>query len=350
MQSESEDTMRSAILDQLLGQLLGRVDSNARPSLNALNLALRDIDAMKLSFKLNGYMLARALAEALPPVKGQGPLTIDIRSKPSTQADLQSTWAAHWCDQLKVPVTFHRKMWEFIYVAQVLWQHGQLQPGRRGVGFGCGTEPLPSLFASYGVDVLVTDLAAEDQQGTGWTATNQHTHSLNAVFQSHLVDRSLFDKHVGLRYVDMRAIPSDLTDHDFCWSICALEHLGSIAEGLRFIEESLKTLKPGGTAVHTTELNYLSENDTVDNWPTVLFLRKHFVALAERLTALGHEVAPLDFDVGRDPLDLFVDIPPYAHDWSEYQQKIWPNGNHLKLSIDGFPATCFGITIRKRKD
>ena len=349
MSNERNELMKPGILDLLIRQLLGRVDNKSQPVINALNLALRDFDAMKFNIKLNGYALAQKLAAALPLPSITSPVSMAIRSKASTQADLQSTWAAHWCHKLKVPVTFHRKMWELVYVAQVLWQHGHLQPGRRGIGFGCGTEPLPSLFASYGVDVLVTDLAPEDQQGTGWTATNQHTHSLEAAFQAHLVERSQFDRHISLRYVDMRDIPDDLADYDFCWSICALEHLGSIDAGLRFIENSLKTLKPGGTAVHTTEFNFLSEDETVDNWPTVLFLRKHFEALASKLTAAGHDVAPLDFDVGQDPLDLFIDLPPYAHDWNDYQKRIWPSGNHLKLSIDGFASTCFGIVVRKRQ-
>jgi len=31
-------------------------------------------------------------------------------------------------------------------------------------------------------------------------------------------------------------LPADLTGFDFCWSICALEHLGTIAQGLDFIK------------------------------------------------------------------------------------------------------------------
>jgi hypothetical protein len=47
------------------------------------------------------------------------------------------------------PVPSHRKLWEWCYIAQVLWERGLLQPGRPGLGFGVGHEPLAALFASF---------------------------------------------------------------------------------------------------------------------------------------------------------------------------------------------------------
>jgi SAM-dependent methyltransferase len=103
---------------------------------------------------------------------------------------------------------------------------------------------------------------------------------------------------IEFRHVDMKAIPLEFErKYDFCWSSCALEHLGSIANGLAFIEASLRTLKPGGLAVHTTELN-LGSGATVDNRDTVLYQAKHIEAFAEKLRAQGHEVAQSDFSRG----------------------------------------------------
>lgn len=340
-------SMDSFGLDLLLKSLLEPINDQSQPQLNQLRLALRDVEAVKLNLKLNGYALARRLAREMSPRAALGPRPVDVSWRPSTQADLQSDWAAHWLSELKIPLVFHRKLWEYAYVLQMLWQHGKLNESARGLGFGCGVEPLPSLFASYGVHTIVTDLAPEAQSDAGWTATNQHTHSLDAAFHSHLVSRDLFDRYVSLRYVDMREIPTDLGDFDFCWSICALEHLGSIQAGLKFIINSLATLKVGGIAVHTTELNFLSEGPTLDNWATVLFKREHFEELACQLAVAGHKIYPLVFDVGQDPLDMFIDIPPYAGDWSAYQKDIWPEAVHMKLSIDGFVSTCFGLVIQK---
>ncbi|MCX5963683.1 MAG: hypothetical protein NT070_11250 [Cyanobacteria bacterium] len=136
----------------------------------------------------------------------------------------------------------------------------------------------------------------------------------------------------------MNAIPTDLANkYDFCWSACALEHLGSIANGLRFIEKSLDTLVSGGVCIHTTELNYLQEKNTIDNEGTVLFRKQDFIKLAQQLTAQGHQVAPLNFDIGSGFLDQFIDIPPYQ----EVQDA------HLKLLVGDFATTSFGIIVKK---
>lgn len=329
--------------------LLRLTDEKSAPNINALSYKLRNLDALALNIKFFGYELAKSLAAELPVRTDLTPNPVGLKSKPSTQADLESDWAAYWCGQLQVPVVFHRKLWEFTYLLQAIWERGLLVEGSRALGFGCGVEPVPSYLASKGIDVTVTDLAPEASADLGWTTTNQHTASIDHAFKPDLVTRELFDRHVRLSYVDMNAIPPDLQGYDFCWSICALEHLGSIAKGLDFIENSLATLKPGGVAVHTTEFNFLNDDETIDNWPTVLFQRSHFIALAERLRAAGHHVEDLDFAVGNKPLDRFIDIPPWEHDMSPYVQQNWGGDHtHLKLSIDGFVSTCFGLIIRKQ--
>jgi SAM-dependent methyltransferase len=196
--------------------------------------------------------------------------------------------------------------------------------------------------------VTVTDLSLEDSQAAGWAATGQHTSELERAFQSHLVSRELFDRHVELRQVDMRQIPTTLRDYDFCWSVCALEHLGSIEQGLRFVEAAMDVLKPGGVAVHTTEFNFLDDEKTIDNWPTVLFQRRHFEDLHASLQTAGYRVTPLDFDVGAKPMDQFVDVPPFLHDWGDQLKGQWGAGcDHLKLLIDGYASTCFGVVVVK---
>jgi len=342
-------------VDSLLGRRIGRqfpnlapVDERAHPNTTELWMKLRDLDNARLTLKFFGYEMARSLAATLPPPPIQPPGPVWLESKPSTQSDLESAWAAYWIGQLKAAHIFHRKLWEFAYVLQAVHENGHLRAGARGLGFGCGQEPLPSYFASHGIDVTVTDLAPEDSQGRGWIDTDQHTSSLDAAYHADLVDRARFDRHVSLRYVDMNAIPTDLAGYDFCWSICALEHLGSIRQGLDFIENSLSTLQPGGVAVHTTEFNFLGDEQTIDNWPTVLFQKQHFRELTDRLRGKGYDVAPLNFDVGDKPLDRFIDLPPYVHDWTAYQREVWTGpAPQIKLSIDGFACTCFGVIVRK---
>jgi 2-polyprenyl-3-methyl-5-hydroxy-6-metoxy-1,4-benzoquinol methylase len=337
-----------ACCDTDMRKLLRLITPEGHPNADPLWVTLRNLHSMQLNLKFFGYELARACAAQLPVREDLVPQHIGLASKPSTQADLESDWAAHWLAALKIPVVFHRKLWELAYVLQALYDNEHLQPGTRGLGFGCGQEPLPSYLASLGIGITVTDLPPGDLRAVGWASTTQHTGSRDVAFKSHLVDRSTFDRLVDLRYVDMNAIPADLRNYDFCWSVCALEHLGSIQKGLDFIENSLATLRPGGLSVHTTEFNFLNDDETVDNWITVLFQKRHFCDIRDRLQAEGHEVAPLDFNVGSKPLDRFIDMPPY--EWSPYMMDTWGTDQpHLKVTIDGFPATCFGLIVRKRR-
>jgi hypothetical protein len=137
----------------------------------------------------------------------------------------------------------------------------------------------------------------------------------------------------------MNAIPADLAgSFDFCWSTCAFEHLGSIERGLGFVEASLETLRPGGVAVHTTEFNLRDGDETIDDWPTVLFQKRHIEALAGTLRGRGYRMEPIDFGRGQKVLDGFVDLPPYGPEVSPA---------HLKLLVDGFPCTSIGLIVHK---
>ena len=333
--------------ERRVGELLRLVNTESQPNINPLALQLRDARNLALNIKFFGYELAKQLAEAIPPRAGLRAIHTELSSKASTQADLESEWAGYWLQELKIPLVFHRKLWELAYVLQALYETDMLRAGRHGLGFGCGAEPIASYLAAREVNVIATDLSPQNRVAQGWLESGQHATSLDAMFQSHLVNREDFEARVGLRFVDMNEIPNDLRDFDFCWSICALEHLGSIEKGLDFIVASIKTLRPGGVAVHTTEFNFIDDEKTLDNWPTVLFQRRHFESLAARLRANGHNVAPLNFDVGTKPLDRFIDLPPFAHDWPERLRSWAGEPAHLKLSIDGFASTCFGLIVTK---
>ena len=346
------EAIGEAVTERVLAQVremlsLELTTRDHHPNATKLNAAVRNIDLISLNIKAFGYDLARQLAAAVPPRTNTAPVRIGLRSKPSVQADLEADWAAHWCAQLHCPVVFHRKIWEFCFVLQALHEAGLITPGSRGLGFGCGQEPIPSYLAAHGVAVTVTDQAPEAAEASGWTATGQYTAGLDLAFQPHLVDRATFDRLVSFQVADMNAIDDTLVDYDFCWSICALEHLGSLDAGARFVENSLKTLRPGGISVHTTEFNIRADGPTIDHWPTVLFQRSHFEALAERLRAQGHEVAPLDFETGDKPMDRFIDLPPWGHDLPADFAQRHGRSDHLKVSVDGFPATCFGLLVRK---
>jgi hypothetical protein len=130
-----------------LSRLLELLGPDSQPNLNALTLKLRDLDNLALTVKFFGYDLARRLAEGLPQPRQLSPHAVGLRSKASTQADLESDWAAYWCAELKVPRIFHRKVWEFAFVLQALWERDMISSERCGLGFGCGHEPIRSYLA-----------------------------------------------------------------------------------------------------------------------------------------------------------------------------------------------------------
>jgi hypothetical protein len=324
------------------------VTPGSTPNANYLGEVVRNIRLLSLNIKSLGYDLARQLAAALPPPVETTASHVGLKTSLSTQADIESDWIAHWCSELRMARIYHRKVWELSYVLQAFHENGMIEPGRRGLGFGSGQEPLSSYLASKGVASTVTDLPVEDAAGRGWIETGQHSSGLENAFHPSLVSRAVFDRLVDFRAVDMSAIPEDLAGYDFCWSVCALEHLGSIEKGLTFIERSLDAIRPGGLSVHTTEFN-IEDGPTVDNWPTVFFQRRHFEALADRLRAQGHEVAALALDPGNGILDRFIDLPPWEHDiGAGTALHPWTNAPvHLKVGADGFITTCAGIIITK---
>jgi hypothetical protein len=176
--------------------------------LHQLRLLLQDSDAIRGNVKNFGYQLARDAVERRGEVDVSAePQRRGLVSKPTTQADMESAWFAYWCSQVKAAPIYHRKLWEFAFALQVLHDQGLLREGARGIGFGCGEEPLASYFASQSMDVLVTDLDSTQVAGQGWTETGQHAGTLESAFFPDIVDRARFARHVTHRFVDMNAIP-----------------------------------------------------------------------------------------------------------------------------------------------
>lgn len=256
-------------------------------------------------------------------------------SQMCTAAQFDEPDYARWLERMHRPMHRHRKQWEFVYICRMLEHMDMLKPLSRALGFGCGIEPLPAVFASYDIFVTATDLAGDDPRARDWHETAQHLGDVNQLRDPAIVADQMFNDRVEYQSLDMNAIDPIRRDYDFCWSSCALEHLGSIANGLEFIERSLDTLKPGGVAVHTTELNLTSNRKTLDDMDTVLFRRKDIESLAVRLAKQGHEVVPITFDLGDHVDDGFIDVAPYASDV------------HLKLALQHYVTTSFGVAIRK---
>lgn len=225
---------------------------------------------------------------------------------------------------------FHRKQWEYIYILRALEQFDLMKLGITGIGFGCGKEPIAAVMAKNGLNITVTDIPPVQSGDSHWGSQ-----SAMDLFYGGICSEEEYLKQVSFRAVNMNEIPDDLGSYDFLWSCCALEHLGSLDAGLDFIINSAKCLKPGGIAIHTTEFNVSSDFETLESPGLSLYRRLDFVQLQNRLCELGLSTLPMNFYTGNLPEDKYVDLPPY-------EQKI-----HLKLQIDQYVLTSFGLIIRK---
>lgn len=320
----------------LLGTIPDETDAAAEGlAITVIQDRAGDPYAEALATARDGW-LAVDPGDPLAPLFAAGPATLaQPVSQACTAAQFGEPAYASWVARLGVPHAYHRKQWEFVYILQVLERCGMLAAGRRGLGFGVGREPLPALMAAHGVDVVATDLPADHGDIALWNPSGQHGSAVASLSQPAICDEATLTRHVSFRPVDMTRIPDELRDFDFTWSSCAYEHLGSIGAGLAFVARSIDCLRPGGIAVHTSELNLSSNDDTIEDAATVLFRRRDMERLALDLIAAGHKVAPIKLDIGDTALDAHVDVPPYADD------------PHLKMALGRYTTTSFGIIVRR---
>lgn len=258
-------------------------------------------------------------------------------SRLCTQSELQTERFQKWAMVLREPhMNLHRKLWEWCFITDVLHSQGLLRHDKTGLGFAVGREPLVAFFASLGVSVLASDLDVERAASAGWVGSNEHAASLEILNERNICPPDLFSEKVRFREVDMNNFDSsELGMYDFVWSSCAFEHLGSLEHGMKFVENAMQCLKPGGLAVHTTEFNVSSNDFTQSEGGTVIYRRRDIDELISRLRAKGHKVR-IKYHFGNQPADYNIDIPPYTHDV------------HLKLHLMGHTTTSIGLVIRKK--
>lgn len=237
------------------------------------------------------------------------------------------------CAEIRQDRLFHRKQWEYVYILRALEQFDMLRPGVSGLGFGCGKEPLAAVMAARGADVVCTDIPPPQDGDAHWGSSDVRNY-----FYEGICSWEQFEKHVRFRAVDMRAIPDDLGQHDFVWSSCALEHLGSLQRGIDFVLDANKCLKPGGVAVHTTELNVKDGDETLESDWLSLYRKRDMRRMKALVERQGHTFLPLNFHLGKGELDKHVDLPPYERN------------RHLKLLIEQkYVTTSLGFVIVKKR-
>jgi SAM-dependent methyltransferase len=262
-----------------------------------------------------------------------------LRSMVCRYEHFLTPWYEAWARNFELydPNFSHRKIWEWCVIAQALAERGMLGEGRRGCGFAVGKEPLVSLFASLGAEITATDLAVE-QSEERWTITGDHARSLLDLYRPKLLDETTFSDRVTFRPADMRNLDDMKKEQfDFLWSSCAFEHLGNLQAGADFVVHAMDLLKPGGIAVHTTEYNVSSDDDTLVVGPDIIYRKRDLEDLGRRLRRHRCGMVPFDDDSGLHRYDLDYDVPPYYETGRQ----------HVKLLFQDHVVTSCLLIIHK---
>lgn len=222
-----------------------------------------------------------------------------------------------WACEIGWQFGFNRKLWEYAFILNALDLDGKL--GGRGLGFGVGQEPTVPVMLRHGAQLLASDLADEEAQARGWLEMKFDVDAAGAL---------------TFRYINMNEIPGDLRNYDFLWSCGSLEHIGGLELGLKFIENAMACLKPGGIAVHTTEFTLTSNEETYESPALSFYREKDIRGLAERLRSAGCELE-MNLTRGQHQLDQLVleEYPPWELS--------------LKEQLCGHTITSLGLVIHK---
>ena len=204
----------------------------------------------------------------------------------TTRRDFDSEWFLRWKPVLSFSDRIHRKFWEMAIVTETLHNHGMLTHGRKGVGFGVGSESLTKIFADMGAEILATDLLPESWREThkGFFDLGKHPR-----IENRIVDMNWIDGTSGKSSVESDGF-------DFSWSVCSMDHCGTAWWTKRFLLNQMNCLKPGGIGIHTAE--YTINIGLPRQGATVWLDRADVVDVVDLLTQLGHVAAPIDWFIG----------------------------------------------------
>jgi len=232
---------------------------------------------------------------------------------------------------------FHGKQWQYHQVlrfARSRFAKGFPSGKAQACGFGVGKEPIPAALASQGWNVLATDYL-NGPGSSAWRDTEQMLSNRLDLNDRKICKAREFEDRVNFKSVDMSDLPSELHGRfDFIWSTCALGHIGGYRAGLEFILESAKLLRPGGVAVHTTEVDLSEQGELFDTAGLSLYRRVDLARTLDLLQSAGLMVPTHGFSVGPGEFENIVDRPPYSE-------------MHLRIEVCGREVLPFAVVFER---
>ncbi len=259
--------------------------------------------------------------------------------------------AADWFDpeiqdiilqQLRETPRFHRKQWEFASIFRALKHNGKLHSKSKGLSVGGGVERLLYSIAPHVGSLLVTDLYDEQ---TTWDCART---SDPEVFVKSQKPFPVDDRNISVKRMDMRSLDLEKETFDFCYSTCAVEHIGHQDDFLRHFNEVARVLKQNGLYVMTTEVSYNTE---------VIRDKHNYVFTLEYLEQLFDEsdLEPIGiFDASVSPHRINRPLPSNLGDLNFFNaatlaEDILRESPHLQLLRGKHPFTCGLFLLQKRR-
>ena len=94
-------------------------------------------------------LVARGVVAGHPQAPGSSAPDIELPNLVCSSLDWGTPWLPYWDARCGMKPAMHRKLWEFAYRQGASGQRNAAT-GARGLGFGCGKEPLASLSSAEG--------------------------------------------------------------------------------------------------------------------------------------------------------------------------------------------------------
>ncbi|HEX9658524.1 MAG TPA: class I SAM-dependent methyltransferase [Bacteroidota bacterium] len=259
--------------------------------------------------------------------------------------------AADWFDpeiqdiilqQLRETPRFHRKQWEFASIFRALKHNGKLHSKSKGLSVGGGVERLLYSIAPHVGSLLVTDLYDEQ---TTWDCART---SDPEVFVKSQKPFPVDDQNISVKRMDMRSLDLENETFDFCYSTCAVEHIGHHDDFLRHFNEVARVLKQNGLYVMTTEVSY--NNEVIHDDHNYVFTLEFMGKILDE-----SDLEPIGmFDASISPHRINRPLPSNLGDLNSFHpatlaEDIIREGPHLQLLRGKHPFTCGLFLLQKRQ-
>jgi SAM-dependent methyltransferase len=244
-------------------------------------------------------------------------------------------------NELRETPRFHRKQWEGAMIFLSLREQGKLDCNKLGLSMGGGKELIAYALAPHTKQLVITDLY---EMNTDWDcAKTDDPDDYIKKNKPFPVD----DAKLNALRMDMRELKFPDTTFDFCYSTCAVEHIGGREDFLQHFNEVARVLKDDGVYVFTTEVLYGDETIR-DEHNYVFSLSLLSEILAESNLALAGE-----FDAAIAHHKINYPLPSTLKQLSHYgedgvAQKLIQEAPHIQLLRGKHPFSCALFVLKKR--